>query len=246
MTEFDDTKKYVYENDDPPLKTNLGANLQLLNRAILDNTNPTDTSARIKSSEAHRKCDEAKRAVEGNHSESAGSALKAVSDGQDERTVRQTVNNVVDQIRTTGVGSGVKRKLQGRGLRGAGVAPLEGVVRRGRTYTSMRSTPSPNRRKCGPKRVIRDPLQSMIRTTGFKQHIDQADCDKLSIDDSNRRNDDKDSAGSHGDNADLNAAELKAVMINLFILDRPQKNQAAVWAADLDKSIRKVNESTQT
>ncbi|KAL7681642.1 hypothetical protein Plhal304r1_c055g0140541 [Plasmopara halstedii] len=54
------------------------------------------------------------------------------------------------------------------------------------------------------------------------------------------------SAGSHGDNADLNAAELKAVMINLFILDRPQKNQAAVWAADLDKSIRKVNESTQT
>ncbi|GMF58807.1 unnamed protein product [Phytophthora fragariaefolia] len=31
-------------------------------------------------------------------------------------------------------GSGFKRKLKGRGLKGAGVAPLEGVVRRGRTY----------------------------------------------------------------------------------------------------------------
>ncbi|GMF40201.1 unnamed protein product [Phytophthora lilii] len=135
------------------------------------------------------------------------------SDKQDERTVRQTVSNPVRQVRTTGVGSGVKRKLQGRGLRGAGVAPLEGVVRRGRTYNLNEiqglATPSayiyrqlgskyiripdldaktlvivqPNRRKCGPKRVISDPLQSMIRTLAFKQHIDQAEYDKLSIDD---------------------------------------------------------------
>ncbi|GMF23681.1 unnamed protein product [Phytophthora lilii] len=41
----------------------------------------------------------------------------------------------------------------------------------------------PNRRKCGPKRVISDPLQSMIRTLAFKQHIDQSEYDKLSIDD---------------------------------------------------------------
>ncbi|GMF66470.1 unnamed protein product [Phytophthora lilii] len=40
-----------------------------------------------------------------------------------------------------------------------------------------------NRRKCGPKRIISDPLQSMIRTLAFKQQIDQSEYDKLSIDD---------------------------------------------------------------
>jgi ribonuclease HI len=54
------------------------------------------------------------------------------------------------------------------------------------------------------------------------------------------------SAGSYGDNADNNVAELKAIMKNLIIHDRPQKTQAAVWATDLDKSIRKVDASTQT
>ncbi|GMF57609.1 unnamed protein product [Phytophthora fragariaefolia] len=54
------------------------------------------------------------------------------------------------------------------------------------------------------------------------------------------------SGGSYGDNADLNVAELKAIMKNLIIHDRPQKTQAAVWATDLDKSIRKVDASTQT
>ncbi|KAG6964486.1 hypothetical protein JG687_00005952 [Phytophthora cactorum] len=106
-----------------------------------------------------------------------------------------------------------KPELKGRGLRGAGVAPLEGVVRRGRTYNLNEiqglATPSayvyrqlgskyiripdldnknlvivqPNRRKCGPKRQIGEGLQSMIRTLAFKQHIDQAAYDKLSIDD---------------------------------------------------------------
>ncbi|GMF32355.1 unnamed protein product [Phytophthora lilii] len=41
----------------------------------------------------------------------------------------------------------------------------------------------PNRRKCGPKRVISDTLQSMIRTLVYKNQIDQASYDKLSIDD---------------------------------------------------------------
>ncbi|GMF36789.1 unnamed protein product [Phytophthora fragariaefolia] len=54
------------------------------------------------------------------------------------------------------------------------------------------------------------------------------------------------SSGSYGDNADLNVAELKAIMKNLIIHDRPQKTQAAVWATDLDKSIKKVYASTQT
>ncbi|GMF55388.1 unnamed protein product [Phytophthora fragariaefolia] len=52
--------------------------------------------------------------------------------------------------------------------------------------------------------------------------------------------------GSYGDNADLNVAELKAIMKNLIIHDHPQKTQAAVWATDLDKSIKKVDASTQT
>ncbi|GMF43485.1 unnamed protein product [Phytophthora lilii] len=54
------------------------------------------------------------------------------------------------------------------------------------------------------------------------------------------------SAGSYGDNSDLNVAELKSIMKNLNINDRPQKTQAAVWANDLDKSIRKLDASTQT
>ncbi|EGZ11067.1 hypothetical protein PHYSODRAFT_337829 [Phytophthora sojae] len=46
------------------------------------------------------------------------------------------------------------------------------------------------------------------------------------------------SGGSYGDNSDLNVAELKAIMKNLIIHDRPQKTQAAVWATDLDKSTK--------
>jgi hypothetical protein len=103
--------------------------------------------------------------------------------------------------------------LKGRGLRGAGVAPLEGVVRRGRTYNLNEiqglATPSaytykqlgskyiripdldaktlvivqPNRRKCGPKCQISDSLQGMIRTLVYKNPIDQATYDKLSVED---------------------------------------------------------------
>ncbi|KAL7682117.1 hypothetical protein Plhal304r1_c051g0134111 [Plasmopara halstedii] len=66
--------------------------------------------------------------------------------------------------------------------------------------------------------------------------------------------------GSYGDNADLNVAELKAIMKNLVISDRPQKTQPTVWASDLDKralrapdgvfdprqTVKKVNATTQT
>ncbi|EGZ11280.1 hypothetical protein PHYSODRAFT_338002 [Phytophthora sojae] len=54
------------------------------------------------------------------------------------------------------------------------------------------------------------------------------------------------SGGSYGGNSDLTVAELKAIMKNLIIHDRPQKTQAAVWATDLDKSTKKVEASTQT
>ncbi|KAJ8552420.1 hypothetical protein ON010_g10129 [Phytophthora cinnamomi] len=227
-----------------------------------------------------------------------------------------------DEFAKRSRGSGLK----GRGLRGAGVAPLEGVVRRGRTYNLNEiqglATPSayiykqlgskyiripdldaktlvivqPNRRKCGPKCQISDSLQGMIRMLVYKQHIDQASYDKLSVEDKKMfkeilaithlqycfhdkltdpletlraeydklkgeiqlGNDNPSiikqlksltvdiSSGSYGENADNNVAELKAIMKNLIIHDRPQKTQAAVWATDLDKSIKKVDASTQT
>ncbi|GMF66128.1 unnamed protein product [Phytophthora lilii] len=48
------------------------------------------------------------------------------SDRQTDRSVKQTMNSMLNTV------SG--RRLKGRGHRGAGVAPLEGVVRRERTY----------------------------------------------------------------------------------------------------------------
>lgn len=52
------------------------------------------------------------------------------------------------------------------------------------------------------------------------------------------------SGGSYGDNADLNVAELKAIMKNLIVHDRPQKTQAAVWATD--QKNKQMDASTQT
>ncbi|KAG6941799.1 hypothetical protein JG687_00019436 [Phytophthora cactorum] len=126
-------------------------------------------------------------------------------------TIADKVNrlNIRNNFSQLPKGSGRK----GRGLMGAGVAPLEGVVRRGRTYNLNEiqgsATPSayiyrqlgskyirlpdldaktlvivqPNRRKCGPKCHISDSLQAMIQTLVYKNHIDQASYDKLSIDD---------------------------------------------------------------
>ncbi|GMF27129.1 unnamed protein product [Phytophthora lilii] len=115
------------------------------------------------------------------------------------------------QRRKTETGRGVR--LQGRGLRGAGIKPLEGVVRRGRTYNLNEiqglATPSayvyrqlgskyirlpdldantliivqPNRRKCGPKKDISDSLQAMMKNLVYNKDINQADYDKLSLDD---------------------------------------------------------------
>jgi hypothetical protein len=52
--------------------------------------------------------------------------------------------------------------------------------------------------------------------------------------------------GRYGDNADLNIAELKAIMKDLIIHDRPQQTQAAVWATDLNKPMKTVDAATQT
>ncbi|GMF34997.1 unnamed protein product [Phytophthora lilii] len=98
------------------------------------------------------------------------------NDRQTDRSVKQTMNSMLYTV--SGIG------LKGRGLRGAGVSPLKGVVRRERTYNLNEiqglATPSayvyrqlrskyiripdleaktlvivqPNRRKCGPKRKI--------------------------------------------------------------------------------------------
>jgi hypothetical protein len=52
--------------------------------------------------------------------------------------------------------------------------------------------------------------------------------------------------GRYGDNADLNVAELKSIMKNLIIHERPQQTQSAVWASDLDKHTKTAEAGTQT
>ncbi|CEG41886.1 uncharacterized protein PHALS_03269 [Plasmopara halstedii] len=155
--------------------------------------------------EAQKRYEAAKLAVKGSNSKAARSALKATHSAL-------IATKSVYQSKAKRY-SDARPKLQGRGLRGAGVAPLEGVVRRGRTYNLNEiqglATPSayiyrqlgskyirlpdldaktlvlvqPNRRKCGPKCSISDSLQAMIKTLVYKQNIDQNDFDKLAIDD---------------------------------------------------------------
>ncbi|GMF16979.1 unnamed protein product [Phytophthora lilii] len=158
--------------------------------------------------EAQKRYEEAKEAVRGSNSKSARSALKAATAAM---RATKAVFNAKSKAYSDVANKG--RGLKGRGLRGAGVAPLEGVVRRGRTYNLNEiqglATPSaytykqlgskyiripdldaktlvivqPNRRKCGPKCQISDSLQTMIRSLVYKNNIDQAAYDKLSIDD---------------------------------------------------------------
>lgn len=55
------------------------------------------------------------------------------------------------------------------------------------------------------------------------------------------------SAGGCGDVADLNIAELKSIMKNLIIRERPQTTQAAVWAeAKIPKTADASTQTTQT
>ncbi|GMG18016.1 unnamed protein product [Phytophthora fragariaefolia] len=177
--------------------------------------------------EAQKRHEETKKAVKGNSSKAARSALKAAASAvkatksvystkykkysrlAQEIAEEEERERAADEFTKRTRGSGLK----GRGLRGAGVAPLEGVVRRGRTYNLNEiqglATPSayvyrqlgskyiripdldaktlvivqPNRRKCGPKCQISDSLQGMIRTLVYKQHIDQPTYDKLSVED---------------------------------------------------------------
>ncbi|KAL7994062.1 hypothetical protein Plhal703r1_c57g0162571 [Plasmopara halstedii] len=155
--------------------------------------------------EAQKRYEAAKEAVKGSNSKILRTALKATH-----AAVRATKAVYQMKARTY---SEARPKLEGRGLMGAGVAPLDGVVRRGRTYNLNEiqglATPSayiyrqigskyirlpdldaktlvivqPNRRKCGPKLQISDSLQRMIKTLVYKQQIDQSGYDQLSIDD---------------------------------------------------------------
>jgi hypothetical protein len=177
--------------------------------------------------EAQKRYEEAKKSVKGNNSKSARSALKAATSAMKATksvysTKYKKYSKLVQEIaeeeeRERNADDFAKRcrgeGLKGRGLRGAGVAPLEGVVRRGRTYNLNEiqgsATPSaytykqlgskyiripdldaktlvivqPNRRKCCPKCQISDSLQGMIRTLVYKTHIDQATYDKLRVED---------------------------------------------------------------
>ncbi|GMF65752.1 unnamed protein product [Phytophthora lilii] len=159
-------RQYKSTDTSAPIKSSEGVQYH---NDTLQKPHDESEAAFLKYGEAQRKYDEAKRAIKGNNSKSARSALKAAtaamkatkavyqikaksysdaktytevdqfSDRQDERTVRKTVNNMVGQVRTTGVGSEVKRKLQGRGLRGAGVARLKELSVAGEHTTSKRS-----------------------------------------------------------------------------------------------------------
>ncbi|GMF37005.1 unnamed protein product [Phytophthora lilii] len=80
--------------------------------------------------EAQKRYEKAKEAVRGSNLKSARSALKAATAAM--RATKAVFQAKAKRYSDTSqvFGSGLK----GRGLRGAGVAPLEGVVRRGRTY----------------------------------------------------------------------------------------------------------------
>jgi len=158
--------------------------------------------------EAQKRYYEAKKAVKDNSSKATRSALKASKSAMKAtKAVFNAKSLAYSDVANKGSG------LKGRGLRGAGVAPLDGVVRRGRTYNLNEiqglATPSaytykqlgskyiripdldaktlvivqPNRRKCGPKCQISDSLQSMIKELVYKSNIDQGIYDKLTIDD---------------------------------------------------------------
>jgi hypothetical protein len=214
---------------DQQRRKNLDDNLKILNETILStgqdikrqNIEPYvgvdleklhDDSERAyqEYGEAQKRYYEAKKAVKGNTSKAARSALKASKSAmRATKAVFMAKSKAYSDEANSGSG------LKGRGLRGAGVAPLDGVVRRGRTYNLNEiqglATPSaytykqlgskyiripdlnaktlvivqPNRRKCGPKCQISDSLQGMIRTLVYKNYIDQATYDKLSVEDKN-------------------------------------------------------------
>jgi len=224
---FDELNGYLNDFEDKKRRKNLDDNLKILNEAILStgqdirrqNIEPYvevdlerlhDDSERAyqEYGEAQKRYHEAKKAVKGNSSKAARSALKAAKSAmRATKAVFTAKSKAYSDVANSGSG------LKGRGLRGAGVTPLEGVVRRGRTYNLNEiqglATPSaytykqlgskyiripdldaktlvivqPNRRKCGPKCQISDSLQGMVRTLVYKNHIDQAMYDKLSVDD---------------------------------------------------------------
>ncbi|GMF35672.1 unnamed protein product [Phytophthora lilii] len=259
--------------------------------------------------EAQKRYEEAKKAVKGSNSKSARLALKAATSAMKATKAVYLAKSKKYNQASHGLASPrlkelcVARTYNLNEIQGL-ATPSAYIYRLfGSKYIQIPDLDNkallivqPNRCMCGPKRVISDPLQSMIRTLAFKQHIDQSEYDKLSIDDKklfkeilaithlqyNLHDQPEDpldslraeydklkgelelgndklsiikqlkslsvdiSGGSYGDNADLNVAELKAIMKELIIKDRPQKTQTAVWATDLDKSIRKVDASTQT
>ncbi|GMF66000.1 unnamed protein product [Phytophthora lilii] len=80
--------------------------------------------------EAQKRYEKAKEAVRGSNSKSARSALTAATAAMraTKAVFQAKARRYSDASQVSGSG------LKGRGLRGAGVDPLEGVVRRGRTY----------------------------------------------------------------------------------------------------------------
>ncbi|CEG41300.1 uncharacterized protein PHALS_11656 [Plasmopara halstedii] len=130
-------KFQVKGNDDQVIKKNLEGDA-LKSKQIKDpeyreedplqELHDASEAAYQKYGEAQKRYEDAKQVVKGSSSKAARSALKAA---QSAFKATKSVYEIKAKAYATKRNGG---KLTGRGLMGAGVKPLEGVVRRGRTY----------------------------------------------------------------------------------------------------------------
>ncbi|RAW20800.1 hypothetical protein PC110_g22757 [Phytophthora cactorum] len=151
---LEDIETYIATNDDQITKRNLDANLKYLNEILKANStqvksrvdgefdedplkNIHDASKAVfqKYGEAQKRYEDAKQTVKGTNSKAARSALKAAQSAMKAtKSVYQAKAKAYsDEQRSRSeipLSTSAKRrggKLIGRGLRGAGVKPLEGV-----------------------------------------------------------------------------------------------------------------------
>ncbi|GMF47735.1 unnamed protein product [Phytophthora fragariaefolia] len=199
LTNLEDYVKYVEESEDPAFQSYGEAYSQL--EKNLSDFNKSNSEADKQAVRASRSAVEATKVAYSIKVRAYNDKLRereeinqmSYNDTPLSASVKAKVEgaNARANFKHLPQGSGLKRKLKGRGLKGDGVAPLEGVVRRWRTYNLNEihglATPSayaykqlgskyiripdldsktlvivqPNRRKCGPKCQISDSLQSM-------------------------------------------------------------------------------------
>ncbi|GMF36790.1 unnamed protein product [Phytophthora fragariaefolia] len=215
LTDLEDYVKYVEESEDRNLEKNLDDNLRLLREAIFTNVSDVKTPLGYDDSgydELQKLHNEAEAAFQ-----SYGKAYSQLEKNRSDfnksnsEADKQAIRASRSAAKATQAAYSIKVRAYNDKLRerdevdqmgsndtplsasGAGVAPLEGVGRRGRRYNLNEiqglATPSaytykqlgskyiripdldaktvvivqPNRRKCGPKCKISDCLQSLIK-----------------------------------------------------------------------------------